>query len=179
MNKDIERIAFTDGQLALAAATLGKQISDSYNEDEGLVLICVLKGACLFFTDLLRQITLPVTIQFITIGSYGAGTTSSGDVTLKQDITADITGKDVLIVEDIIDTGNTLYFLKKHFEGKGARSVRVCALLNKREARTADIDADFSGFDCPNEFLVGYGLDYAEKYRNLSYVGVLKREIYS
>jgi len=151
---------------------LGEQITEDY-KDSDLVIITVLKGGFVFTADLVRRIDLPLTIDLMAASSYGAGTESSGEVRILKDINIDIKGKDVLIAEDILDTGNTLSMLKNLFEDRGAKSVKICVALDKPERRTANVEADYIGFVVPNKFLIGYGLDYDEKYRNLPFVGVV------
>ncbi len=151
---------------------LGEQITEDYKGSD-LVIITVLKGGFVFTADLVRRIDLPLTIDLMAASSYGAGTESCGEVRILKDINIDIKGKDVLIAEDILDTGNTLSMLKKLFEDRGAKSVKICVALDKPERRTANVEADYIGFVVPNKFLIGYGLDYDEKYRNLPFVGVV------
>ena len=157
---------------------MGAAISRDY-EGKELHLICVLKGGVFFMCELAKRITVPVTMDFMSVSSYGDDTASSGVVKIVKDLDQPLEGKHVLIVEDIIDSGNTLCALKELFHKRGARSVRCCCLLDKKERREAPIQADYVGFDVPDKFLVGYGLDYAGKYRNLKFVGTLKPEIYS
>jgi hypoxanthine phosphoribosyltransferase len=157
-------------------AELGQAISTDY-EGGDLVLICVLKGAVAFLTDLMRQITIPHEIDFMAISSYGVGQReSTGAVRLIMDLKIDIAGRDVLVVEDIVDTGRTMDYLLRLFQARQPASLRVCTLLNKPSRRELEVPLDYIGFDIPNEFVLGYGLDYDEKYRNLPYVGVLKQE---
>jgi len=155
-------------------AELGKKISDDYRGKK-LTLICVLKGGVIFMSDLARQISLPVELDFIDVSSYGSSMESSGVIRINKDLEDSITGKDVLLTEDIIDSGSTLSFLIQHINAKLPASLRVCALLDKRGRRVVDgMRAEYTGFVIPDEFVVGYGLDYDQKYRNLPYVGVLK-----
>ena len=159
-----------------------KEIAGQIAEDyagKDFIMVGVLNGAAIFYINLIMELDIPLEMNFIRVSSYGAGTKSSGNVRMLYDLEADIAGKDVLIVEDIIDSGNTLCALKELFHKRGARSVRCCCLLDKKERREAPIQADYVGFDVPDKFLVGYGLDYAGKYRNLKFVGTLKPEIYS
>jgi hypoxanthine phosphoribosyltransferase len=159
-------------------AQLGMAISTDY-QDKDLVLICVLKGGVTFLTDLMRQITVPHEIDFMAISSYGVGQReSSGAVRLIMDLKTDIAGRDVLIVEDIVDTGQTMDYLLRTFWAREPASLKVCTLLNKPNRRAVEVPLDYIGFDIPDEFVLGYGLDYDEKYRNLPYVGVLKRPYY-
>lgn len=158
-----------------------EKISDKINSDykgEELVVVVILKGSLVFASDLIRKINVPVTLEFMRVSSYGSGTSTSGFINIKQDLEDDISGKNVLIIEDIIDSGNTLYRLKKVLSERNAKTCRICTLLDKPERRTTDVEVEYMGKAIPNEFVVGYGLDYNENYRNLPYVGVLKREIY-
>ena len=141
-------------------------------------LIGVLKGCFVFMADLARAITLPCDIDFMSVSSYGNGTSTTGAVSITKDLSRDIEGRDVLIVEDILDSGVTLSYLKSYLQNRKPASLRICTLLDKPARRRADITADYVGFTCPDSFVVGYGLDYAEKYRNLPFIGVLKPEIY-
>jgi hypoxanthine phosphoribosyltransferase len=157
-------------------AELGKTISADY-KDKDLILICVLKGGVAFLTDLMRQITIPHEIDFLAISSYGMGRReSSGAVRLIMDLKADIAGRHVLIVEDIVDSGRTMDYLLRAFWARQPASLRVCSLLNKPSRRAVEVPLDYIGFDIPDEFVLGYGLDFDEKYRNLPYVAVLKEE---
>ena len=153
------------------------EISTLY-KDEPLVVVCVLKGAFMFFSDLVRHLTCKPELDFVRLASYGSAAQRSKTITFTKDVEIPLEGKHVLIVEDIVDSGNTLCALKELFQKRGAKSVRCCCLLDKKERREAPIEADYVGFDVPDKFLVGYGLDYAGKYRNLKFVGTLKPEIY-
>lgn len=152
---------------------LGKQISKDY-EGKSPHLICILKGGAFFMCELAKRITLPVSIDFMCVSSYGDETTSSGHIRIKKDLDESVEGKDVLIVEDIIDSGRTLYFLKDELKNRGAKSIRLCTLLDKPERRVVDVKTDYVGFQIPDEFVVGYGLDYAQKYRTLPFIGVVE-----
>lgn len=152
---------------------LGKQISDDY-EGKEIVIVCILKGASFFACELAKRITVPVTIDFMATSSYGSGTSSMGDVKIKKDLDLSIEGKNVVIVEDIIDSGHTLSFLSELFSTRRVNSIKLCALLDKPERREIDVDMDYVGFTIPNEFVVGYGLDYAQKYRNLPYIATVE-----
>lgn len=152
---------------------LGKEISADY-AGKSIYLICILKGGTFFMCELAKRITIPVFIDFISVSSYGDETTSSGNVRILKDLDGSVEGKDVLIVEDIIDTGRTLYHLMDVLAQRGAKSIRLCTLLDKPERRVADVKVDYVGFSIPDEFVVGYGLDYAQKYRNLPYIGVVE-----
>lgn len=178
---DLAEVMLTREQIAEAVAKLGKRITADY-QNRPLVLIGVLKGVVVFFTDLMRQISLPLEIDFMAVSSYGNSTTSNGQPMLLKDITADVAGKDVLIVEDIVDTGRTLLWVKHMLEGRGAASVRVATLMNKPARRCEEakkeLEVEYICFDIADEFVVGYGLDYAEKYRNLPEIGVLAPRVY-
>lgn len=152
---------------------LGKQISKDY-EGKSPHLICILKGGVFFMCELAKRITLPVSIDFMCVSSYGDETTSSGYIQIKKDLDESVEGKDVLIVEDIIDSGRTLYFLKDELKKRGAKSIRLCTLLDKPERRVVEVKTDYVGFQIPDEFVVGYGLDYAQKYRTLPFIGVIE-----
>jgi hypoxanthine phosphoribosyltransferase len=179
MHKDIETILISAQQIQEKVAELGEQIRKDYETAGDLLLVGVLKGCVMFMVDLARAIDMPLSIDFIAISSYGHSTRSSGVVRLLKDLETDLTGRHVLIVEDIIDSGLTLEYLKGQLLGRNPASLRICTLLNKPERREADVRVDYLGFDIPNEFVVGYGLDYAEHYRNLPYIGVLKHEVYA
>ncbi|HEX6293100.1 MAG TPA: hypoxanthine phosphoribosyltransferase [Herpetosiphonaceae bacterium] len=158
---------------------LAQQISRDYADVSELLLIGVLKGSIMFIVDLARSLQRHITLDFIAISSYGQATETSGVVRILKDLDTDIGGKHVLIVEDIVDSGLTLAYLRESLQRRNPASLRVCTLLNKPSRRRADVQIDYSGFDIPNEFVVGYGLDYAERYRNLPYVGVLHPEMYA
>lgn len=177
MNDDIRAVLVSEQQLKDKVAQLGAQISQDY-VGKDLVLVSILKGAVVFMADLMRAVTIPCSIDFMVVSSYGAGTTTTGLVKIIKDLDSDLSGKDVLIVEDILDTGVTLSNLVPMLKMRNPNSVRICAILDKPSRRRADIQADYTGFQVPDEFVVGYGLDYDEKYRNLPYVGVLKPSVY-
>ena len=178
MHDDILKVLVTEEELKSKVAELGAQISRDY-EGKNLLLVSILKGAVVIMADLMRAVTIPCAIDFMQVSSYGSGTTTSGLVKIIKDLDADLSGRDVLIVEDILDTGVTLSNLVPMLKLRNPNSVRICAILDKPSRRKADIRADYTGFTVPDEFVVGYGLDYDEKYRNLPYVGVLKPEVYS
>lgn len=179
MLNSIEKIYYSEERLAEIVAKLGKQISEDYKE-KNLLLVSVLKGSVIFMADLMRAITVPCEIDFMCVSSYQNGTKSSGVVKIIKDLDINLEGKDVLIVEDILDSGRTLSYLKTILESRNPSSIKICTLLDKPERRVvADLVADYAGAEVPDEFIVGYGLDYGEKYRNLPFIGVLKREIYS
>ncbi|EEI19810.1 hypoxanthine phosphoribosyltransferase [Lentilactobacillus hilgardii] len=178
MNNDILKVLYSIEQIDEACKRLGKQIQKVY-ADKVPVVIGVLKGATFFMSDIVRQADTYMEIDFIDVSSYHGTTQSSGKVDLVTDISTDVFGRDVLIIEDIVDTGRTLKFLMDNLTKRGARSIKVCTLLDKPAGRQVEANSDFIGFEVPNEFVVGYGLDYDEKYRNLPYIGVLKPEIYT
>ena len=177
MNDDIRAVLVSEQQLKDKVAQLGAQISQDY-ADKDLVLVSILKGAVVFMADLMRAVTIPCSIDFMVVSSYGAGTTTTGLVKIIKDLDSDLSGKDVLIVEDILDTGVTLSNLVPMLKMRNPNSVKICTILDKPSRRKADIQPDYEGFQVPDEFVVGYGLDYDERYRNLPYVGVLKPEVY-
>ena len=177
LNDDILKVLYSEEELKAKCAEMGAQITRDY-AGKNLLLVTVLKGAVVYFTDLMRAIDLPCTIDFMIVSSYGSGVKTSGVVKIVKDLDTDLTGKDVLIVEDILDTGLTLSYLKGMLAARNPASIRIATLLDKPDRRKADIKADYIGYRVPDEFVVGYGLDYDEKYRNLPYVGVLKPEIY-
>jgi hypoxanthine phosphoribosyltransferase len=177
INKDLSSILFDEKTIRKRIKELGKQLSEVY-KDKNPILVCVLSSAFVFLSDLMRNMSIPVEIDFMSVSSYGNNSTSSGNITIRKDISKDLTNRDVIIVEDIADTGWSLSFIKEHLAKHNPNSVIICALLNKELARKTKIKIDYFGFEVGNQFIVGYGLDYAEKYRNLPYIGVLKEEIY-
>lgn len=180
LHEDVERVLLTEEQIRARVRELGAQITADYREDPAdFLMVCILKGAALFMTDLLRAIELNVEVDFMSVSSYGRSTISTGDVRILKDLDQNITDKNVLIVEDIIDTGYTLSYLKEYLKSRGAKSVRVAALLNKQSRRIADVQGDYVGFEIPDHFVVGYGLDYNQKMRNLPYIGILKPSCYA
>lgn len=176
--QDLERVLITKEEIQAAVKRLGEAITRDYQGKEPL-LVCILKGAVVFYTDLIREIDLPLNLEFMSISSYGASTKTSGVVNIRKDLDVDITGRDVIIVEDIVDSGMTLSFLKKVFATRNASSVRIATLLNKPARRRVELDVEYYCFNIPDAFVVGYGLDYAEKYRNLPDIGVLHPRIYT
>ncbi len=179
MHNDIQKVLVTEDQLRDRVKELGAQISKDY-AGKDLLLVSILKGAVVFMADLMRAVEIPCEIDFMVVSSYGgANTTTTGLVKIIKDLDADLSGKDVLIVEDILDTGVTLSKLVPMLKLRNPNSVKICTVMDKPSRRKADIRADYTGFQVPDEFVVGYGLDYDEKYRNLPYVGVLKPEVYS
>lgn len=178
MHNDIQEVLFTEEEIRQKVAELGRQITADY-AGKNLLVLCVLKGAFLFIADLVKNIDLKLEVDFMAVSSYGKATKSSGVVKIIKDLDAPVEGRDVLIVEDIIDSGLTLSYLIDVLERRNAHSVKVVTLFDKPHHRTVELEADYKGFLIPDAFIVGYGLDYAEKYRNLPYVGVLKPEVYS
>ena len=178
MHHDIDKILIPAEDIQAKVHEIGERIARDYAAQGDLLLVGVLKGCIMFMVDLARAIALPLAIDFIATSSYGQSTESSGVVRLLKDLDTDIAGRHVLIVEDIIDSGLTLDYLRSQLVRRNPASLRVCSLLNKPERRIADVPVDYLGFDIPNEFVVGYGLDYGERYRNLPYIGILKHEIY-
>lgn len=174
----VERILISEEQIQERVRELGKAISTDY-AGKTISLLCILKGGLMFLTELSKHISTPVTFDFIGISSYGHSTQSSGVVRITKDLEESIEGKHVLIIEDIIDTGLTLSYLIKNLQSRKPASLKICTLLDKPDNRTVDIPVDYKGFKVPNEFLVGYGLDYKELYRNIPYVFVLKPECYT
>ena len=178
MRQDIEEVLFSEEQISQIVARIGQEISRDY-AGKNLLLVSVLKGSVVFMADLMRTVTVPAEIDFMCVSSYGNGVKTSGVVRIIKDLDNDLAGMDLLLVEDILDSGMTLSYIKKLLLDRNPNSVRICTLLDKPERRKADIVADYKGFDVPDEFVVGYGLDYAEKYRNLPYIGILKPSVYS
>ena len=180
LTADIERVLLTEEQIKERVAQIAKKIDEDYRDREGkLVLICILKGSVVFMADLMKAVTIPVDIDFMKVSSYGSGTSSSGNIKILLDLhREDLDECNVVIVEDIIDSGRTLAHLTKYLELRRARSIRTCTLLDKPERREVDFNPDYSGFVIPDEFVVGYGLDYNEAYRELPFVGVLKPCVY-
>jgi len=176
--QDLASVLVTREEIQAAVKKLGEQITKDYAGKEPM-LVGILKGCMLFFSDLVREIDLPLTTEFMAISSYGSATKSSGEVRIIKDLDKAINGRDVLIVEDIVDSGLTLSFLKKTLEGRGAASIRIATLLDKPARRKVDLKSDYYCFIIPDEFVVGYGLDYDEKYRNLPDIGVLHPRIYT
>ncbi|MGB3160141.1 hypoxanthine phosphoribosyltransferase [Carnobacterium sp.] len=177
MKNDIERVLFSKERLEEKTVELGKQLTVDYKDKTPLV-IGILKGATPFLSDLIKEMDVYLEMDFMDVSSYGGGITSSGEVKILKDLDTNVEGKDLLIVEDIIDSGRTLSYLMEMFRYRKAKSIKIVTLLDKPEGRVVDIKADYVGFLVPNEFVVGYGLDYDEKYRNLPYIGILKPEIY-
>ena len=178
MLDDVKKVLIDEETLQKRVNELGKQITEDYR-DKDLFMICILKGGVVFASDLMKAIDLPLAIDFMAVSSYGSSTKSSGVVRIQKDLDQEIEGKDVLIVEDIIDTGLTLHYLIENLLSRKPASLKICCCLDKPERRKADIHVDYVGFNISDEFVIGYGLDYAEKYRNLPYIGVLSEKVYS
>lgn len=177
LEKDIQEVLFSQQQLEERVDQIAQEITRDYAGKE-IVLISVLRGSFVFMADLCRRIDLPCTIDFMSVSSYGSGTSSTGQVQITKDLSGDISGKHILVVEDILDSGNTLSYLLKLLEQRKPASIRLCTLLDKPERRTKPVELHYCGFTIPDAFVVGYGLDYAEQYRNLPYIGILKPQVY-
>ncbi|MTI80161.1 MAG: hypoxanthine phosphoribosyltransferase [Firmicutes bacterium] len=177
MHPDVQKIMLSEEEIKDRVQGLGKQISEEYQGEEILV-IGILKGAMIFLADLVRNISIPTYFDFMAVSSYGAGTESSGAVRILKDLDKSIEGRHVIIVEDIVDTGLTLKYLTENLQARNPASLKICTLLDKPERRTVNVNVNYVGFSVPNEFVVGFGLDFNERYRNLPYIAVLKPEIY-
>ncbi len=178
MLSDLNKILIDKEKLDRRISEIGQEISAKY-QDEVPIFVCILKGASLFLADLIRTIDVPVEIDFMSISSYGNSTTSSGIVKIRKDIDADICNRTVIIVEDIVDSGLSLNYIKEYLLQHKPKLIETCVLLDKPTSHKIEVSIDYLGFSVPDEFVVGYGLDYAEKYRNLPFIGILKKEIYS
>ncbi|NEW09577.1 hypoxanthine phosphoribosyltransferase [Paenibacillus sp. SYP-B3998] len=178
MYSDIQEVLYSEEQIQDKIKELGDQLSNDY-EGKNPLVICVLKGAFIFMADLVKQIKVPLELDFMAVSSYGQSTKSSGVVKIIKDLDVPVEGRHIIIVEDIIDSGLTLSYLIDVLERRNAKSISVVALFNKPARRTVELEPDYSGYVLPDEFVVGYGLDYAEKYRNLPFIGILKPEIYT
>ena len=177
MMEDIQQVLISEEQIKARIAELGKQLEQDYAGKE-VIFVGVLRGVIIFLSDMIRAVNLPCKIDLLSASSYGAGTSSSGRVVMTKDVSLDIKGKDVIILEDIIDTGITLKFVKEHLLEMEPASLKICTLLDKPSRRQERVQADYVGFTIPNVFVVGFGLDYDDRYRNLPFVGVLKPEVY-
>lgn len=177
MNENVERILLSEQTIQARVKEVASQLDKLY-ENRRPVVVCILKGSIVFFADLIRGMQTPLELDFMSVSSYGAGTKSTGQILIKKDLSIDIEGKDVLIVEDIIDSGNTLYNLKKLLNERHPNSVNIVTLLDKPARREVPLEPEYTCFEIEDEFVVGYGLDYDEEYRNLPYVGILKRSVY-
>ncbi len=177
MINDIEKVLISEDELSDIVTDLGKRISVDY-KDKDLLLVSILKGSVIFMADLMRAISIPCNIDFMAVSSYGSGAKTSGVVKIIKDLDKSIEGKDLLIVEDILDSGRTLSYIREILMARNPASIRICTLFDKPDRREVDLFADYIGTKVPNEFIVGYGLDYDEYYRNLPYIGALKRSVY-
>ncbi|MFZ1668525.1 MAG: hypoxanthine phosphoribosyltransferase [Trichococcus flocculiformis] len=177
LHPDIKEVLYSEEEISAVVKDLGAQLTKEY-EGKNPLVIGVLKGAVMFMTDLSRAMDCDLELDFMDVSSYGAGMESSGDVKILKDLDTTVDGRDLLIVEDIIDTGRTLSYLIEIFKYRKAKSIKVVTLMDKKERRVVDLEADYIGINVPNEFVVGYGLDFNEKYRNLPYIGILKTEVY-
>lgn len=177
MKEDILKVLVSEEEIKQKVASIGQKISEDY-KDKNLLMVSVLKGSVVFMADLMRSIDIFARIDFMSVSSYGSGTKTSGVVKIIKDLDIDLDGYDLLLVEDILDSGKTLYYLKEILTQRNPASIKIATLLNKPARREADIHPDYVCFEVPDEFVVGYGLDYAEKYRNLPYIGVLKPDVY-
>lgn len=177
MREDVKEILYSEEQIEKKAEELGTLISKDY-KDKNLLVVGVLKGSVMFTSELIKYITIPCEVDFMAVSSYGNSTQTSGVVRILKDLDNDIQGKHILIVEDIVDTGLTLSYLLKYLTDRGASSIEIVTLLSKAARRKTDINVKYIGFEVPDEFIVGYGIDYAERYRNLPFIGSLKREVY-
>mgnify|MGYP003375626979 FL=1 len=178
MREDVLRVLISEEEIRAKVKEMGKKITEDY-KNSNLMLVTVLKGAVVFLADVMREIDVPAEIDFMVVSSYGAGVKSSGVVKIVKDLDVPLEGKDILIVEDILDSGLTLSYIKELLASRGPKSIRIATLLDKPSRRKVDLQADYVGFSVPDEFVIGYGLDYDEKYRNLPYIGILKPEVYS
>lgn len=179
LREDVEYVLIDEARLQQRVGDLAQQIEADYADADDLLLICVLKGGYMFLADLSRALQRPHDLDFMGISSYGAGTKSSGAVQIIMDLKAPIADRHVLIVEDIIDSGRTLQYMRRNLLSRGPASLRICTLLNKPSRREVEVPVDYTGFDIPDEFVVGYGLDFDEKYRNLPYIAVLKPAVFA
>ena len=178
MDQDIEEILYSEEELRRRVHALGAQISRDYEGVDNVILVSILRGSYIFMADLSRSITIPCRMDFMAVSSYGKGTSSSGQVQITKDLSEDISGRHIIVVEDILDSGNTLSYLLKILQHRHPASIRLCTLLDKPERRVKPVELHYCGFTIPDAFVVGYGLDYAERYRNLPYIGILKPEVY-
>lgn len=177
MHKDLERVLFDEEALKAKVAELGAALTEDYRDKKPL-MVGILNGAMVFYADLIRQLKVPMETDFMRLSSYGSSSVSSENVQIKKDLDTDIKGRHIVVVEDIIDSGNTMLYLMNRLKDRGAASVKLCALFSKPSRRKVEVKIDYLGWEIPDEFIVGYGLDFAERYRNLPMVGVLKREVY-
>ncbi|MGI6033015.1 MAG: hypoxanthine phosphoribosyltransferase [Coriobacteriales bacterium] len=178
MHPDLKAVLYSEQELQDRVAEMGAQITKDYADAHDLIVISVLRGAAIYMADLVRAIELPLEMDYMAVSSYGAATKSSGVVRIIKDLSSHIEGRDVIIAEDILDSGLTLKYLTKTLASRNPRSLEIAALLRKQGAQKTDIECKYVGFECPPEFIVGYGLDYAERYRNLPYIGILDPSVY-
>ncbi len=182
MHPDISEVLYTEEQLKDRVREIGAALTEEYSDiasrGEGIVLLSVLRGAAIFMADLAREIKVPLEMDFMAVSSYGNGVKSSGEVKIVKDLSSNIRGKHVIVAEDILDSGLTLSYLLKNLQSRSPASIEVVTLLRKMTRQQAKINCKHIGFECPDQFIVGYGLDYAERYRNLPYIGILKPEVY-
>ncbi len=177
LEDNVERVLLTKEEISQKVQEMAKEM-DKFYQGEEVVFVCILKGSVAFFGDLARAVSFPVVYDFMCVSSYGCGAVSGGSVRINKDLSTDIAGKHVVVIEDILDTGNTLHALFQQLEARNPKSLRLCCLLDKPDRRTKPVHADFVGFTIPDEFVVGYGLDYNEQYRQLPYIGILRRSVY-
>lgn len=177
LENDIDYIMFSEEQIKARVAEIAAEINEDYRDRQPM-LISVLRGSFIFMADLMRAVKLPCTVDFMAVSSYGTGTTTSGQVKITKDLSENIEGRDIIVVEDILDSGNTLSYLLQLLQARNPASMKLCTLLDKPDRRTKPVHVDYSGFSIPDAFVVGYGLDFSEKYRNLPYIGVLKPCVY-
>lgn len=177
-NEIIEKVLIDEESLNVRIKKLAGQINEHYKDEETLIMVAILKGSVMFMAELAKHIKLDINLEFMAVSSYDSGTISSGNVKILKDLDTDIKDKNVLLVEDIIDTGHTLLKLRNNLEKRDPKDIKIVTLLDKPERREVDIKPDWYGFKIPNEFVVGFGLDYDQKYRNLPYIGILKRSVY-
>ncbi len=177
LENDIDYIMFSEAQIKARVDEIAAEINEDYRDRQPM-LISVLRGSFIFMADLMRAIKVPCTVDFMAVSSYGTGTTSSGQVKITKDLCESIEGRDIIVVEDILDSGNTLSYLLQLLQARNPATMKLCTLLDKPDRRTKPVHVDYSGFSIPDAFVVGYGLDFSEKYRNLPYIGVLKPRVY-
>lgn len=183
MHEDIQEVLFSQEEIAARVAQIGAQITKDYadvvsDDGRGIVLVSVLRGAAIFMADLARTIELPLEMDYMAVSSYGNGAKSSGVVRILKDLSSEVEGRHIIVAEDILDSGLTLKYLMKNLASRNPASIEVATLLRKKTLAQADIECKYVGFECPDQFIVGYGLDFAERYRNLPYIGILKPEVY-
>ena len=177
-DNDVAGVLLSEEEIRAKVEEIGRQITEDYKDVDCLIAVGILRGSVIFMADLIRQIDLHTELEFMAVSSYGASSKSSGVVKINKDLDVDIAGKHVIIIEDIIDSGITLSYLRELLLKRNPASLKICTLLNKPERRIADVKPDYVAFEVPDEFVIGYGLDYASRYRNMPYIGILKREIY-